>query len=366
MDSLGDLGRSIFGPDKPVKRDDGVVPQPQPRWVQNDVPVQQSPALPPPPSGAAGSTLAPRCCGRRPAGRIADGPPRPPNLPDSRFPRRQSRCPRWCGLPREITGRTILRTTRLARLGWCAEDHAKRRSTPADSASPEQPMYQRLQNSRRSAFNGSSPGQAVADSVFEPPATPARIAPPRRATAKGRLWRRRALQPLRRRAVPMPTVGSGAPALPDSGPAGKDVVVPPALIAPAKAAKSEPAAEANANLLFAHKSPVLSVETKGPRHIAIGKEAAYEVTIQNAGDVVADEVVVFIGLPAWADIAGAEASAGARGPPRAAAPPSPSNGTSAAWRRNRGRSWCYGSCRARVAPSIWPSAGTISRSPRGP
>ena len=118
-------------------------------------------------------------------------------------------------------------------------------------------------------------------------------------------------------------------------------------IAPTKAAKSEPVAESNANLLFAHKSPVLSVETKGPRHIAIGKEAAYEVTIQNSGDVVADEVVVFIGLPAWADIAGAEASAAPRGPPPAAAPPNLSNGTSAAWRPNRGRSWCCGWCRVK-------------------
>ncbi len=53
---------------------------------------------------------------------------------------------------------------------------------------------------------------------------------------------------------------------------------------------------------MARKSPLLSVETKGPRRIAIGKEATYEVTIQNSGEVVAEEVVVFVGLPESAEI----------------------------------------------------------------
>ncbi|MBN2474070.1 MAG: hypothetical protein JXB62_05660 [Pirellulales bacterium] len=65
------------------------------------------------------------------------------------------------------------------------------------------------------------------------------------------------------------------------------------------------------NVLFARKSPVLSVETLGPRRITVGKESAYEVTVLNAGEVAADEVVVFVNLPAWADVLGADASTGA-------------------------------------------------------
>jgi hypothetical protein len=63
-------------------------------------------------------------------------------------------------------------------------------------------------------------------------------------------------------------------------------------------------------LLFSRKGPVLSVETTGPRQIAVGKESAYQVTIQNRGEVGAEEVVVFVTLPPWADVAGAQVSAG--------------------------------------------------------
>ena len=184
-------------------------------------------------------------------------------------------------------------------------------STPADSAAPEQSMYQRLQNSRNSAFSNSSSGQAVSNSVPEPPATAGTDRSDKPSNSQGPT-----LASPRTKTAALPSHSNDSQldpeplSLPDSGAASKEVMAPPALISPAKAFKSEPATESNSNLLFAHKSPVLSVETKGPRHIAIGKEAAYEVTIQNAGEVVADEVVVFIGLPAWADVAGADASAG--------------------------------------------------------
>ena len=70
-------------------------------------------------------------------------------------------------------------------------------------------------------------------------------------------------------------------------------------------------------MLFAQKGPILHVETFGPRTISIGKESAYRVSIQNTGDVSAEEVAVFIVLPAWADVVGAEASAGATQLPNA-------------------------------------------------
>jgi hypothetical protein len=96
---------------------------------------------------------------------------------------------------------------------------------------------------------------------------------------------------------------------PTPAPAAGDGSGAPRPIA-AAGAKAEPAAEAESNVLIARKSPILSIETKGPRRIAIGKEAAYEVTIQNSGEVAAEEVVVYVGLPESADISGADASAG--------------------------------------------------------
>lgn len=70
-------------------------------------------------------------------------------------------------------------------------------------------------------------------------------------------------------------------------------------------------APAGGGVLFTRQSPVLNVETLGPRRIAVGKESSYEVSIQNSGQVAADQVVVMIDLPEWADVLGAQASTGA-------------------------------------------------------
>ena len=63
-------------------------------------------------------------------------------------------------------------------------------------------------------------------------------------------------------------------------------------------------------MLINHKSPVLSVETIGPRKIVVGKEAAYEVVLQNSGEQAAEEVAVTVDLPGWAEVAGTSASTG--------------------------------------------------------
>ncbi|NUQ61163.1 MAG: DUF11 domain-containing protein [Pirellulales bacterium] len=77
-----------------------------------------------------------------------------------------------------------------------------------------------------------------------------------------------------------------------------------------------------ANVLFARQSPILSVETLGPKRIAVGKQSTYEVSIQNAGQVAADQVVVTVDLPGWADVVGTDASSGSTEsiPPSADAP----------------------------------------------
>lgn len=64
-------------------------------------------------------------------------------------------------------------------------------------------------------------------------------------------------------------------------------------------------------ILFARKGPVLSVETAGPRRIAVGKESTYEVTVRNSGATGADEVVVAVTIPSWAELLSAEVTTGA-------------------------------------------------------
>ncbi len=64
-------------------------------------------------------------------------------------------------------------------------------------------------------------------------------------------------------------------------------------------------------MLFTQKGPVLGVETFGPQTIAVGRESSYRVVIQNSGDVAAADLIVYVQLPAWADVLGAEATTGA-------------------------------------------------------
>jgi len=64
-------------------------------------------------------------------------------------------------------------------------------------------------------------------------------------------------------------------------------------------------------VLLTRRSPILNVQTLGPSRIAIGKRSDYEVQMQNLGAVAADDVVVTIALPEWAEVVGAEPTGGA-------------------------------------------------------
>jgi len=76
-------------------------------------------------------------------------------------------------------------------------------------------------------------------------------------------------------------------------------------------AESEPTAQESTEdvddlgeeaILFAQRSPLLRVETLGPRRIVVGKESSYTVRIQNLGEVSANGVVVKVQLPKDADV----------------------------------------------------------------
>jgi uncharacterized repeat protein (TIGR01451 family) len=76
------------------------------------------------------------------------------------------------------------------------------------------------------------------------------------------------------------------------------------------ASKSAAGSRPQEGVLMARKSPLLTVETVGPRRIMVGKESVYELMIHNSGEVAAEDVAVFVNLPAWADMSGAEATTG--------------------------------------------------------
>ena len=68
------------------------------------------------------------------------------------------------------------------------------------------------------------------------------------------------------------------------------------------------------NVLFAQESPVITVRTVGPRQITVGRESTYEVNLQNSSNSPADEVVVTIDLPLWAEVLEATTSKGTASP----------------------------------------------------
>jgi uncharacterized repeat protein (TIGR01451 family) len=172
------------------------------------------------------------------------------------------------------------------------------------------PLHERLQSFRSSAFDEGVPGRPSSDS------TPA--ADPAADQTVGSVPTRPA-DPSRKN----PTLATHAnpTMLPERsfrmGPIGRPVVAQRTLPTSTAGDDGPAAAAPQRSLLFARKGPVLSVETMGPRRIAVGKESAYEVTIQNRGEVGAEDVVVYITLPPWAAIAGTQVSTGAT---QAAAP----------------------------------------------
>lgn len=66
-------------------------------------------------------------------------------------------------------------------------------------------------------------------------------------------------------------------------------------------------------VLFARQSPLMSVETTGPRSITVGKEASYTVSITNAGEFAAQDVVVSIKIPEWTEVVAAKSTGGVAG-----------------------------------------------------
>jgi uncharacterized repeat protein (TIGR01451 family) len=77
------------------------------------------------------------------------------------------------------------------------------------------------------------------------------------------------------------------------------------------------------DLLIATESPALSVRTAGPRKIMVGREALFEVKIQNTARSDADGVVVSVDLPEWAEVSGTEPTSGTAHPPQTGADPQP-------------------------------------------
>lgn len=204
------------------------------------------------------------------------------------------------------------------------------------------PLHQRLARFRQSVF-GNAPTETQPSDVA--PAQPAAV-PSRAAAAPTTAPPRQAARQVPTLAPRRPVESSVAPSEPEPNPAAGPSLTeqtptraPEQPSHPATVPMVESVAEAHPSVpetsspavpdaagvasvsgdpsprdeqvLLTRRSPVLNVQTLGPARIAVGKQSTYEVHVENSGDVAANDVVVTMALPDWADVVGSEATSGA-------------------------------------------------------
>jgi uncharacterized repeat protein (TIGR01451 family) len=113
--------------------------------------------------------------------------------------------------------------------------------------------------------------------------------------------------------VPQRAAPAVRPAQPISEPAGGSSGVGSVVVESRPSAPQglRPAGRAGADeVLIARKGPILSVDTTGPRTIAVGRESTYHVNLKNSGDVAADDLTLHVTLPDWTEVLGLNVTAG--------------------------------------------------------
>ena len=73
-------------------------------------------------------------------------------------------------------------------------------------------------------------------------------------------------------------------------------------------------APADTTVVHGTSSPSISVETVGPRKISVGKQSTYKLVLKNTGAMPAQEVVVTIAVPDFAEVIDAKGTSGSTEP----------------------------------------------------
>jgi len=165
------------------------------------------------------------------------------------------------------------------------------------AASAGLPLHERLKLFRESPFDDTAQKTPATLSTVEPPLAAPPTDPPPSGFSES--------------PTPAPRLTTAAPLTAATPPVGVAPMTSPP-VETQRLATSKPVGDAaqEPNVVIDQKSPLLTAETIGPRRIVVGKEAAYEVLLQNSGDLAVEEITVTIGLPDWAEVTGASASAG--------------------------------------------------------
>ncbi|MBN2578011.1 MAG: hypothetical protein JXB10_03390 [Pirellulales bacterium] len=305
--SVDDLGDSLFGPifGGDAKSENRVErPQHKPLSLFGEADAVTAP----PPRGVSSETSAAGRAEASSESRGADKPIAPPLY--MRF--KQYRNSPFDTSQPKPQKRKSKETIDLIGDALAADHSPSERPSDASRKSSLTPLSEEAGVSQpRPAPTGGQPTPAVGrpSPVTDQP-TPARHPPsesnlPSRPTPAERPSRVPAVMPVSPETVPEPVA--------------EDRREPPML----SVQKSPPPSAVDENVLIARRGPMLSVETLGPRKIVVGKQSTYEVTMINSGEVAAEGLTVFVSLPEWAEVQGAEASLGAAQvtpPDRPAAP----------------------------------------------
>jgi len=196
----------------------------------------------------------------------------------------------------------------------------------------DRPLHERLSLSRTSVFERVPAEHRATDRDPSSDDIPSESTlPPETGSALPDVRQPEGMVPVRPTpAVPSGPIGARAGAAPESFPtrplipqyatpslSTAEEATPSKLPPPPEATLSttvDPMTGRDQGVLFARKSPVLSVQTFGPQRISVGKESTYEVVMENSGEVAAEEVVVFVELPQWTDVVGADPQTGTASP----------------------------------------------------
>ncbi len=210
------------------------------------------------------------------------------------------------------------------------------------------PLHERLTTARQSAFGAGNTSTSSSPSTEKPSQSPTAKSEPtvtKTPAEKSAAMPRVAMPIVAQRVKPQENVVSPPQAQPVPMPVSNapktirpmtDAVeqAPKAMRPMTETAEQTPEpvkAENEGGVLVTRKGPALSVETLGPRRIAIGKASTYEVNIHNSGESAAEDLVVFVSLPEWAEIAEVEASTGSA----QANPTAPQSAESIRWTLGR-------------------------------
>lgn len=194
---------------------------------------------------------------------------------------------------------------------------------PQSSSSAANRIHQRLSAFRNSQFGGSSRSSPDGTNESEREGSEFPEEKDVRRVSPGEVVGTPTLAPVEEpRVVGEALPGANLPqprlATPSPKYAGSESTTPDVRPAPDTSQVSTPRKRAATNetvsspqVLFTQQSPILNVKTVGPERIDVGREATFRVTIENLGSAPADELIVSIDFPQWADLLGAEVSTGA-------------------------------------------------------